>query len=206
MTSFPALTVRLATEHDAAGVRAVYAPYLATPITFETALPSLEEFRKRVADTCARYPYLVAEREGEVVGYAYASAQHPRAAYAWNVELSVYLAPDARGHGLGRTLYEALLELVRAQGAKAAYALITVPNDASERLHAALGFERIGLQPNAGWKAGAWHEVAWLRKELSPYEGEPEPLVPFPQLALEKPDIVRAALDRANARLSNLRG
>lgn len=205
MTPSPALTVRLATEEDAAGIRAVYAPYLTTPITFETALPSLEEFRERVATTGARYPYLVAECAGEIVGYTYASAQHPRAAYAWNVELSVYLAPGARGHGLGRVLYEALLELVRAQGAKAAYALVTVPNEASERLHAALGFERIGLQPNAGWKAGAWHDVAWLRKELSPYEGAPEPLAPFPQLAHERPDAVRAALDRANARLSKLR-
>lgn len=197
------LMVRLATERDAAGILAVYAPYLATPITFETTLPSLEEFRTRVADICATYPYLVAEHKGAITGYAYASAQHPRAAYAWNVELSVYLAPDACGRGLGRTLYEALLELVRAQGAKAAYALVTVPNEASERLHAALGFERIGLQPHAGWKAGAWHDVAWLRKELSPCEGEPEPLVPFPLLVREQPDAVGAVLDRANA---NLRG
>ncbi|HIW77497.1 MULTISPECIES: GNAT family N-acetyltransferase [Gordonibacter] len=195
------ILLRLATDDDATDIRAVYEPYLATPITFETELPSLKEFRARMVDARATYPYLVAERAGEIVGYAYASAQHPRAAYAWNVELSVYLALDARGRGLGRVLYEALIELVRTQGAKAAYALVTVPNAASEGLHAALGFERIGLQPHAGWKAGAWHDVAWLRKELAPYEGAPEPLVPFPELLREQPDVVRAVLERANAAL-----
>ena len=196
------IRIRLAQDDDAAAALAVYAPYLATPVTFEDEGPSLEEFRARVEGIRALYPFLVAERAERVVGFAYAHRQAERAAYGWNVELSVYLAAGETGAGIGRALYEALLDLVRAQGAKAAYALVTVPNEASERLHAALGFERIGLQPKAGWKAGAWHDVAWLRKQLAPCEGAPEPLVAFPELAAARPEAVREALDRANDRLA----
>ena len=190
--------IRLADGEDASGIRAVYEQYVPTPVTFEDRVPSHDEFSARMVDIRATYPCLVAARAREIIGYAYAHRQAERAAYGWNVELSVYLAPGATGAGLGRTLYEALLDLVRAQGAMAAYALVTVPNAASERLHAALGFERIGLQTNAGWKAGAWRDVAWLRKELSSFDGEPQPLVPFPVFARERPDAVQNALDRAN--------
>lgn len=196
------ILIRLAEDDDAAGILAVYAPYVETAVTFEDTVPTPDAFRTRVAGIRAAHPYLVAERAGEIVGYAYAAAQHPRAAYRWNVELSVYLAPDARGRGVGRALYEALLDLVRAQGAKAVYALVTVPNAASERLHAALGFERIGLQPNAGWKAGAWRDVAWLRKELAAFSDDPKPPVPFPVLARTHPHAVSSALDHANATLT----
>lgn len=194
--------IRLAAEDDDPGILAVYAPYVGTPATFEDEAPSPAEFRERMARVRAVYPCLVAERAGRVVGFAYAHRQAERAAYGWNAELSVYLAPGARGAGLGGALYAALIELVRMQGVKAAYALVTVPNAASERLHEELGFERIGLQPKAGWKAGSWRDVAWLRKELAPCVGEPEPLVAFPALAEARPEAVASALARANARLA----
>lgn len=196
------IRIRLADDDDADGILAVYAPYVATAVTFEETVPAPDAFRARIAGIRATHPFLVAERSGKIVGYAHAAAQHTRAAYRWNAELSVYLAPDICGRGVGRALYEALLDLVRAQGLKAAYALVTVTNVASERLHAELGFERIGLQPNAGWKAGAWRDVAWLRKELDGFSDDPEPPTPFPALARARPHTVRAALDRANAALA----
>ena len=180
----------------------MYAPYLDTPITFECDEPSPAEFRERMARVRTFYPYLVAELAGGIVGFAYAHRQAGRAAYGWNVELSAYLAPGRTGGGIGSSLYAALIELVRLQGAKAAYALVTVPNEASEHLHEAFGFERIGLQPKAGWKADAWHDVAWLRKELAPYDGKPEPLVAFPELAAARPEAVQSVLDRANAQIA----
>ena len=134
--------VRIAARGDAEAMRAVYAPYVETPVTFDTVAPSRAEFAARMADAMAAYPCLVLEQDGRVVGFAYAHAQASRAAYRWNAELSVYLEQGATGGGRGRTLYDALLKLLRAQGVKSAYGLVTVPNEASERLHAGCGFQR----------------------------------------------------------------
>ena len=206
-TAAPAIRVRPATDEDAAGILAVYAPYVATPVTFEESVPPLDEFRARMAEIQAVYPCLVVVVDGlgsdgkreRIVGYAYAHAQHPRAAYGWNAELSVYLAPEARGRNLGGTLYRALLDLLRAQGVKAAYALVTVPNASSERLHASFGFQLMSVQRNAGYTCGAWHDVAWFVKQLAPFDADPAPILPFPALAAARPEAVREALDRANA-------
>lgn len=212
------LRIRLATEDDAAGVLAVYAPYIATPVTFEEEVPALDDFRARMGAALERYPYLVAVAgaadeagradakdgggHGRVVGYAYAHAQHERAAYGWNAELSVYLSPEAQGRGLGGALYGALVDLLRLQGVKTVYALVTAPNEASERLHAAFGFELMGLQRNAGHTCGAWRDVAWLMKQLGPFDADPAPIEPFPALAAARPDAVRNVLDRANAQIA----
>lgn len=201
------IRIRLATDDDAAGILSVYAPYIDTPITFEESVPSAEEFSARIAHIQAGYPYLVAEtvstpNSGEtprIVGYAYAHAQAERAAYGWNAELSVYLSPETRGRGLGTVLYRALVDLVREQGVKAAYALVTVPNAASKHLHEAFGFTCMGVQKNAGYTCGAWRDVAWLVLALAPFDAEPEPVVPFPTLASERPETVRSVLARANA-------
>lgn len=131
--------VRIAARGDAEAMRAVYTPYVETPVTFDTVAPSRAEFTARMADAMVDYPCLVLEQDGRVVGFAYAHAQASRAAYRWNAELSVYLEQGATGGGRGRTLYDALLKLLRAQGVKSAYGLVTVPNEASERLHAGCG-------------------------------------------------------------------
>ncbi|WP_418832105.1 N-acetyltransferase family protein, partial [Paraeggerthella sp.] len=106
---------------------------------------------------------------------------------------------ETRGRGLGTVLYRALVDLVREQGVKAAYALVTVPNAASEHLHEAFGFTCMGVQKNAGYTCGAWRDVAWLVLALAPFDAEPEPVVPFPTLASERPETVRSVLARANA-------
>lgn len=195
--------IRLASNEDADGILAVYAPYIATPITFEDEVPATSAFRARVADIREGYPYLVAETLNDagathIVGYAYAHAQHPRAAYRWNAELSVYLAPDARGRKLGTILYEALIELLRAQGIKAVYGLVTAPNPASDALHRAFGFDVMGVQPFAGFKSGAWHGVTWYVKQLADHEAEPADPVPFPRLLKERPHMVEQVLSQAN--------
>lgn len=195
-------TMRLAARGDGEAMRAVYAPYVETPVTFDTVVPSPAGFAARMADVMAAYPCLVLEQDGRVVGFAYAHAQASRAAYRWNAELSVYLEQGATGSGWGRVLYDALLKLVRAQGVKSAYGLVTVPNTASERLHEAFGFERCWVQPHAGWKTGSWHDVAWYVKELAPFDDDPADPVPFDELARTCPEIVQRILADANAALA----
>ena len=191
--------IRLATADDADAILAVYAPFLDTPVTFEEEAPSAEAFRKRVAGVLAGYPYLVSEQDGRVVGFAYAHAQAERAAYAWNAELSVYLAHGAQGAGQGSALYGALIELVRLQGMKCAYARVTLPNAASERLHEAFGFQLMGIQRNAGYTCGAWRDVAWLFLPLAAFDPAPEAPVPFPALLCRDAAVVNDVLARANA-------
>ena len=175
----PAFTVRFARAADAAALLAVYAPYIDTSITFEYDLPSEEEFAERVRDISQVYPYLIVEQDGHAVGYAYAHRSRERKAYDWVAELSIYLDRSVTGQGLGRRLYSLLMDLLALQGLKTAMGCVTVPNAASEALHATLGFERVGLSPKAGYKAGAWHDVAWFEKPLGPYDAPPAPLLPI---------------------------
>ena len=169
---------------DAAGILAVYAPYIReTAVTFETEVPAPDAFTARVAGICADFPYLVLEVDGELAGYAYAHRQAERAAYAWNAELSIYLAGKWRGRGLGAPLYRLLERLLTMQGYVNLYGVITASNAGSIRLHEKLGYRQTGLHEKTGWKFGQWHDVAWLHKRVR--EGEPGPILPL------------AALDRA---------
>lgn len=133
------LRIRLASADDADGIRTVYTPFVSTPVTFEEEVPSCEAYRKRIESICEKYPCLVAEEGGRIVGFAYAHELRERIAFQWNAELSVYLAPAAQGRGAGSSLYTALLELLRLTGIKAVYGVVTSPNPASERLHRAFG-------------------------------------------------------------------
>lgn len=166
---------------DAAGILAVYAPYIEkTAVTFETEVPTLTEFTARVAGICAGFPYLVLEVDGELAGYAYAHRQAERAAYAWNAELSIYLVGKWRGKGLGAPLYRLLESLLAMQGYVNLYGVITASNKGSIAMHERLGYRQIGLHEKTGWKFGQWHDVAWLHKRVG--EGEPEPILPLSAL------------------------
>ena len=166
---------------DAAGILAVYAPYIReTAVTFETEVPALEAFTARVAGFCADFPYLVLEADGELAGYAYAHRQAERAAYAWNAELSIYLAGKWRGRGLGAPLYRLLERLLTMQGYVNLYGVITASNAGSIRLHEKLGYRQTGLHEKTGWKFGQWHDVAWLHKRVR--EGEPGTILPLSAL------------------------
>lgn len=174
------MKIRFASPADGASLSGIYARYIRTPVTFECSLPDEREFARRIADVMCVYPYLVCEEEetGRVAGYAYAHRHMEREAYGWNAELSVYLDPDFTSGGWGKRLYGVLMEILRLQGVRTVYGGVTLPNPASERLHGSLGFRRIGVYRNAGYKCGRWHDVAWFEKEIGPYAPAPEPVVP----------------------------
>lgn len=176
------MKLRFAEPGDAQALLDIYARYIDTPTTFEYQLPSREEFAQRISSTLERYPYLVAEEEGRAVGYAYAHPERERAAYQWNTELSIYLAPEAVGRGVGTALYSALMELLRLQGAKTAYGVVTSPNPASEGLHLSLGFRLLGVHRSTGFKNGVWYDVLWFEKSLADYDSDPSPVVPIRQI------------------------
>lgn len=160
---------------DAAACAAIYAPHVEeSVVSFEERAPDAAEMGRRIERYGASHAWLVAEREGRVVGYAHATAFNERPAYRWSAGVSVYVAAEARGSGVGRALYEALFARLRERGFRMACAGITLPNEASVGLHESLGFERIGLNPEIGWKHGAWRDVAWFQLELAPApEGPP---------------------------------
>jgi L-amino acid N-acyltransferase YncA len=176
-----AITIRATKpESDAAACAAIYAPYVeTTPISFEERAPDALELEVRMTRYIATHPWLVAEEGGEVVGYAYACRHLERAAYRWAADVSVYVAANRRGEGIGRRLYEELFERLRKQNFQVACAGITLPNDASVGLHERLGFARTGVSPRIGWKAGRWHDVSWWQLELSP-PSPGTPLEPLP--------------------------
>ena len=175
--------LRLATSADASALVAIYAPMLReTATTFEIEPVGTDEMRRRVTTTLLRHPWLVAEIDGEVAGYAYAAQHRTRAAYDWSADVSVYLAPRARGRGLGRALYTALLDLLTAQGYANALAGITLPNDASVRLHESLRFTAVGVYRAVGWKLGSWHDVGWWQLRLTSSDAQPHPLIGLPDL------------------------
>ena len=175
-------------QRDAAACAAIYAPYVAgTSISFEEVAPTAAQFAALIAETSARYPWLVLEDGGgAVAGYAYASQHRARAAYRWAADVAIYVEPRCHRTGAGRALYEALLELLRRQRLRSACAAVTLPNDASVGLHRALGFEHVATYRSIGWKAGAWRDVSWWQLQLAGDGGggdgdgapPPEPLGP----------------------------
>lgn len=168
------MTIREANAGDAAAVAAIYAPVVRdTIISFEEEPPSAGEMAKRIA---ASHLWLVAEEDGKVVGYAYATPFHPRAAYRWSVEVSVYLAEDARGRGAGKRLVAELVERLREMGFVNAFGGTALPNPASEGLLESLGFEPVAVQKSVGFKFDEWHDVSWRQLKLQ------EPTVPPPEL------------------------
>ena len=163
---------------DAAACAAIYAPHVeGGVVSFEERAPGEAEMAARIERYGASHAWLVAEREGGVAGYAYATAFNERPAYRWSASVSVYIAEDARGQGIGRALYVALFERLRERGFRMACAGITLPNAASVGLHESLGFRLVGVNREIGWKHGAWHDVGWYQLELSP-AGEKPPAEP----------------------------
>lgn len=173
------MRLRAATSDDAAALADIYAPYVTeNAVSFETEPPDEAAFRARIEGGGGLYPWLVAEEGGTILGYAYAARFRDRPAYRFVVETSVYLRSGEAGRGLGRRLYEPLLAGLEAQGFTQAIAAITLPNEASVRLHERLGFERAGTYRQVGWKLGAWHDVGlWQRKLAKAADPPVEPTV-----------------------------
>ena len=168
-------TIRHVTKADAKALLDIYSYYVKnTAITFEYEIPTLEEFEKRIETITQKYPYLCIEKDGRILGYAYASTFKPREAYKWNVELSIYVDRGTVGKGLGRRLYEALEKELKAMGIINLYACIGVPNGEddeylthnSEQFHEHLGFKTVGTFRNCGKKFNRWYAMIWMEKVI----------------------------------------
>ncbi len=170
--------IRLAEISDAKDILAVYEYYVEhTAISFEYDVPTLAEFRERIRKTLSKYPYLVAVRDGKIVGYSYAGAFVGRAAYDWSAELTIYLSPEEKGHGTGRKLYEAIEEKLADMGIKNLYACIGDPLEEdeyltrnSEKFHAHMGFQKVGTFHKCGHKFGRWYNMIWMEKIIGKHE------------------------------------
>jgi phosphinothricin acetyltransferase len=159
--------VRSAAEADAEACAAIYRPHVESSATsFEERAPDAAEMRTRITELSTTHPWLVAEEEGRVLGFAYACPHRSRAAYRWAVDVSAYVEADQRGRGIGRSLYQALLEELREQGFYVACAGITLPNAASVALHEGFGFAPVGVYRRIGWKDGDWQDVGWWQLQL----------------------------------------
>ncbi len=170
-----AFSLRDATELDADACAEVYAPYVRdTTISFETDPPTPAEMGRRISRALATHAWLVLEdADAQLVGYAYGGPFASRAAYRWSCEVSVYLGQDQRRRGGGRALYGALLLRLADRGYRTALAGMTLPNDASEALHRAMGFERSGTYRHVGFKHGAWRDVGWMQRAIGSTDDVP---------------------------------
>ena len=159
---------------DAGACAAVYAPFIVEAVaSLEERPPSAGEIAERIQRISAGYPWLVAEFDGEVVGYAYASQHRERSSYRWAADVTVYIAASHHRRGVGRALYGALLPLLVRQGVYLACAGITLPNPASVALHESLGFAPVGIYRRVAFKLGQWRDVGWWQAQLrEPVPGE----------------------------------
>lgn len=177
------MLIRFATEKDAAACAAIYRPFVeGSAVSFELAAPGEEEMARRIEKLWPTHPWIVAEEDGVVLGYAYGSPYRERKAYQWAVEVTVYLSADARGQGLGRKLYTVLMELLTVQGFTKAYGVIALPNAASAGLHEAVGFKYFATFRDIGYKNGAWHDVGWWERDLAPAAPESKDPASLPDL------------------------
>ena len=184
------IQIRVARESDAAALRDIYAPYVErTAVSFEYEAPDVAAFLERIRRVQERYPYLVAESGGELLGYAYAGSFHTREAYSWSAEASIYLRMDCRRMGIGSALYRALEAALRAMGVRRLYASIAVPDEPDEhltldsvRFHAAMGYRTVGEFHHCGWKFGRWYNTRWMEKVLASDNSAPSPLKSFREL------------------------
>ncbi|MEO7402776.1 MAG: arsinothricin resistance N-acetyltransferase ArsN1 family B [Burkholderiales bacterium] len=177
------IEIRLAHANDAAGIRAIYAPYCETTrVSFEVVAPTVDQMRERIARIGATYPWVVAENHGRLLGYVYASQFRERAAYRWSVEVAVYVAMTEQRRGVGRALYTTLFSILRSQGYSKAIAGITLPNSASVGLHESVGFRPAGCFAGVGFKADKWLDVGWWQLELQPEVDNPREPTPIGEL------------------------
>jgi phosphinothricin acetyltransferase len=187
--------IRVAEERDAQAIAEVYAPAVSDHATsFELTPPDAAEMKRRVSTVLSQYSWLVCETSGTVVGYVYATIHRERAAYRWSVDVAAYVRPDAHRRGIARALYSALFEILALQGYRNAYAGVTLPNPASVAMHEAMGFVRVGIYHQVGYKFGAWHDVAWFEKQLAEHVVDPPEPIAFSKFGSRE---VGAAIARA---------
>lgn len=184
------IQIRCARPQDAEALLKIYAPYVEkTAITYEYEVPTVENFQKRIENTLKKYPYLVAEEEGEILGYAYTGTFIGRAAADWAAETSIYIKKDQTRSGVGRMLYERLEEISRAQHILNLNAAIASSEEEEEHLtknslqfHEHMGYKRVGEFHKCGYKFGKWYNLTWMEKWLGEHRQIPEKMIPFSEL------------------------
>jgi L-amino acid N-acyltransferase YncA len=185
-------TIRVATTDDSPRIAEIYAPAVLERVTsFELVAPTAEEMSSRMTRVLPNYPWLVCEYDGNVIGYAYASRHHERAAYRWSVDVAAYVSGDAHRRGVGTALYASLFEILALQRLRNACAGITLPNPASEGMHHRAGFTLVGVYHRVGYKFGAWHDVAWFERAILPAVIEPPEPIRFADVR-DSPKVVSA--------------
>lgn len=173
------MRVRRATQDDAAFIAAIYRPHVEERFaSFEQVAPDAAEIGQRMMDAGDVYPWLVADEDGTVLGYAYAGAHRARHAYRWSVDTAIYVEDAAQGRGVGRALYSALLNALIRQNFVMAFGGISMPNEGSIALHKAMGFELVGRYRNVGFKQGAWRDTEWWGRPLAMSQAPPAALHP----------------------------
>lgn len=183
------IRIRTAIPADAEALLEIYGPYIRkTAITFEYEVPGVEEFRERIRKTLENYPYLVAECDGEICGYAYTGAFVGRAACSWAVEVSIYVKEGMQKMGIGKRLYQMIEEISRHQNIRNLNASIACPDTEDEYLtknsiqfHEHLGYRMVGQFHRCGYKFGRWYDLAWVEKIIGLHD-DPAPFLPFPNL------------------------
>ena len=182
--------IRTATVEDAEAILAIYAPYVTdTAITFEYEVPGIEEFQERIRHTLKRYPYLAAEKDGVIIGYAYAGPFKERAAYDWAVETTIYVDISRKKMGIGKKLYAALEQSLAQQNILNLNACIGYPEQEDEYLtknsvefHKHLGYRLVGEFYQCGYKFGRWYNMVWMEKQIGKHTDDPRPVIPFEEL------------------------
>lgn len=188
------ITIRTATLSDAQALLNIYSPYVEhTAITFEYDVPSVEEFASRIKNTLQKYPYLVAEKNGRLLGYAYASPFHERPAYDWAVETSIYVDQNIKHQGIGRRLHDALEDALRNQGILNMNACIAYPPEEDEYLdknsvefHTHMGYRLVGEFYKCGYKFHRWYNMVWMEKLIGNHLSDQKP-PKFPALKYKIP-------------------
>jgi L-amino acid N-acyltransferase YncA len=157
--------IRPAETSDAGRCAEIYRPYVTDNwVSFETEAPDAAEMASRIADYGTSHAWLVADKDGEVAGYAYAGPHRVRAAYATSSDVAIYVDPDFARQGIAGQLYTALFETLKQRGIHAVFASIALPNAASIGFHEAMGFTPVGIYREVGWKMNAWRDVGkWQR-------------------------------------------
>ena len=166
--------IRLAKPTDSAAMLDIYSPYIEnTSLTFETITPSIPDFTQRIENYLQLTPWLVADKDGKVAGFAYASKYRDRTAYQWSIECSIYVHDDFLHTGIGTELYSTLFRILKHQGFTTVYAVINLPNEPSVEFHEKMSFRHFATFEKVGFKLGQWKNVGWWQLQLNEYENEP---------------------------------
>lgn len=186
------ITLRIANPRDAENLLNIYSYYVKnTSITFEWEVPSVEEFHNRIENTLKKYPYIIAEKNGQLIGYAYASPFKTRAAYDWAIETSIYVHKDFRRDGVGRLLLENLEELLAKQNILNVNACIAYPEVEDEyltrdsvRFHEKMGYSLVGEFHKCGYKFNRWYNMVWMEKHIGEHISNQPNIILFPNLQI----------------------